>query len=67
LTSRAGALKRAQSPAGHDEKYNFKPIDSNMNNEELFQWPEEVLKKLKTLMDYDDYFKKFYKQGIEAM
>jgi len=56
LTNRAGAFKRAQSPVGHDEKCNFKPIDSKMNDEELFQWPEEVLKKLKTLKDYDDYF-----------
>jgi len=38
-----------------------------MNDEELFQWPEEVLRKLKTLKDYDDYFQKLYKHGIEAM
>jgi len=67
IDRRAGAFNRAQSPAGHDEMFNFKPIDSNMNDEQLFQLPEEVLRKLKTLKDYDDYFQKLYKQGIEAM
>ncbi|MFA6128205.1 MAG: hypothetical protein WC699_12960 [Bacteroidales bacterium] len=42
IDRRAGAFNRAQSPAGHDEMFNFKPIDSNMNDEELFQWPEEA-------------------------
>jgi len=67
IDRRVGAYKRAQNPAGHDEMFTFKPIDSKMKDEELFQWPEEVLQKFKTMEDYDDYFQKLYKQGIEAM
>jgi len=38
-----------------------------MKDDELFKIPEEALRKIKSLKEYDDYFHELYKQGIEAM
>jgi transposase-like protein len=38
-----------------------------MGDEEIFKIPEEALRKIKSLKEYDDYFHELYKQGIEAM
>jgi putative transposase len=67
LTSRTGALQIAQRKAGHDEMFNFNLIDSHMKDDEIFKIPEEMLRKIKSLKDYDDYFHELYKQGIESM
>ena len=38
-----------------------------MSDDEIFKIPEEALRKIKSLKEYDDYFHELYKQGIETM
>jgi putative transposase len=38
-----------------------------MSEKELFKIPEEVLKKIKTREEFENYFQELYKQGVEAL
>ncbi len=39
----------------------------NENENELFKIPEEVLKKIRTQEEFEDYFQTLYKKGVEAL
>jgi len=38
-----------------------------MSDNDLFKIPEEVLKKIRTQKEFEDYFQQLYKQGVEAL
>ena len=38
-----------------------------MSDNELFKIPEEVLKKIKTQAEFEDFIQRLYKQGVEAL
>ena len=39
----------------------------NENENELFNIPEEALKKIRTQEEFEDYFQTLYKKGVEAL